>query len=96
LEEAAGVMKKLPGQTVVSIRGYASNTGNPTANFRLSQRRVNAVRQVLVDAGVNPSILKPEAYGSSSHPTGNERIDEGRSGVTANGRPHVEFSVVHQ
>jgi outer membrane protein OmpA-like peptidoglycan-associated protein len=53
LEQAAIRMKQLPAATGVRISGFADSTGSPTGNMKLSQERANAVRQVLVDAGVN-------------------------------------------
>jgi len=50
LRQAADLMKQLPAGTVVRISSYTHNAGSPTANTELSQRRANAVRQVLVDA----------------------------------------------
>ena len=65
LRQAAGLMNQLPAGTVVRINGYTHGAGNPTANRKLSQRRANAVRQLLVDAGVNPAMLSARGYGSS-------------------------------
>ncbi|MGH6793932.1 MAG: OmpA family protein [Methylocella sp.] len=66
LREAAGPMKQLPAGTVVQISGYTDSAGNPAANMKLSQRRADAVRQALVDAGVNPAMLDAKGYGSSN------------------------------
>jgi len=65
LRQAAGVMKHLRAGTVVRISGYTHNVGNPDGNMKLSQRRADAVRQLLVDAGVNPAMLSAQGYGSS-------------------------------
>jgi hypothetical protein len=58
-------MKQLPAGTTVRISGHTDSIGTQAANMRLSQRRANAVRQVLVDAGVNPAMLSAKGYGSS-------------------------------
>ena len=58
LQQAAIMMKQLPVGTVVRNSGFSDGSGNPAANMKLSQRRANAVRQVLVDAGVNPDTLR--------------------------------------
>ena len=63
LEKAAATMRHLPSGTVVDIKGFTDSTGNPSANLRLSQRRANAVRQILVDAGVKPDRLYAKGYG---------------------------------
>jgi OOP family OmpA-OmpF porin len=101
LRQAAGLMKHLPAGTEVRISGYAHNAGNPTANTMLSQRRANAVRQVLVDAGVNPAMLSANGYGNSDSLANNDGTMEGRSnrsnGTMEDRRRNdrrVEFSIV--
>jgi OmpA-OmpF porin, OOP family len=101
LRQAAGLMKHLPAGTVVRISGYTHNAGNPTANTKLSQQRADAVRQVLVDAGVNPAMLSANGYGNSDSLANNDGTMEGRSnrsnGTTEDRRRNdrrVEFSIV--
>ena len=65
LQQAAGLMKQLPAGTTVRISGNTDSVGTQAANMRLSQRRANAARQVLVNAGVNPAMLSAKGYGSS-------------------------------
>ena len=93
-------MKQLPAGTVVRISGYTHNVGNPTANKELSQRRANAVRQVLVDAGVNPAMLSAKGYGSTKSSAGETGTMEGRSNSAMEDRRRndrrVEFSIVQQ
>jgi OOP family OmpA-OmpF porin len=100
LRQAAGLMKQLPAGTVVRINGYTHNAGNPTANRKLAQRRADAVRQVLVDAGVNPTMLIAKGYGSSDSLAYNNGTMEGRSnnGIKSRRRDdrRVEFSIVQQ
>src|ERR1700730_16152509 len=100
LRQVAGLMKQLPAGTVVRISGYTHNAGSPTANSELSQRRANAVRQVLVDAGVNPAMLSAEGYGSSPSLANNNGTMEGRSNNAIEGRRRndrrVEFRIVSQ
>jgi OOP family OmpA-OmpF porin len=79
LRQAAGLLKQLPAGTVVQITGYTHNAGNPTSNPNLSQRRANAVRQILVDAGVSPAMLSAKGYGSSDSLANNNGTMEGRS-----------------
>jgi OmpA-OmpF porin, OOP family len=83
LERAAAKLKQLPAGTKVWIDGFTDTTGNPTANLKLSQERANAVRAVLVEAGVNPAILSAKGYGiyhSSTSP--NETIEARSSSAT--------------
>jgi len=99
LRQAAGLIKQLPAGTVVRINGYTHGAGNPTANRKLSQRRANAVRQVLVDAGVNPAMLSARGYGSSDS-LANNGTTEGRSNGPKTSRRRddrrVEFRIAQQ
>jgi OOP family OmpA-OmpF porin len=85
---------------VVRINGYTHGAGNPTANRKLSQRRANAVRQVLVAAGVNPAMLSARGYGSSDSSANNNGTMEGRSndGIESRRRDdrRVEFRIAQQ
>ncbi|MDQ6703943.1 MAG: OmpA family protein [Pseudomonadota bacterium] len=100
LRQAAGLMKQLPVGTVVQISGYTHNAGNPTANTKLSQRRANAVRQVLVHAGVDPAMLSAKGYGSSDSLASKNGTMERRSNITMEDRRRndrrVEFSIAQQ
>jgi outer membrane protein OmpA-like peptidoglycan-associated protein/uncharacterized protein YidB (DUF937 family) len=99
LRHASGLLKQLPAGTVVRISGYTHGAGNPAANMKLSQRRADAVRQLLVDAGVNPAMLSAKGYGSSESLATNGTT-EGRSNGRMKSRPRedrrVEFSIVQQ
>ena len=97
VQQAAGLMKQLPAGTTVRVSGYTDSVGTQAANMRLSQRRAIAVRQVLVDAGVNPAMLSAKGYGSSHSLASKNGITEGRSISTIEDRlrkdRRVEFSV---
>ncbi len=99
LQKEAGLMKQLPAGTVVQISGYTDGAGKPAANMKLSQRRADAVRQLLVDAGVNPTMLSAKGYGSSESLANNERT-EGRSDGRMKSRRRVdrrvEFRIAQQ
>lgn len=99
LRQAAGLLKQLPAGTVVQISGYTDSAGNPTVNTELSQRRADAVRQVLVDAGVNPAMLSAKGYGSSDSLADNGTTEGRSNGRMKNRRRNdrrVEFSIVQQ
>jgi outer membrane protein OmpA-like peptidoglycan-associated protein/uncharacterized protein YidB (DUF937 family) len=97
LQQAAGLMKQSPAGTTVRISGYTDSVGTQAANKRLSQRRANAVRQVLVDAKINPATLSAKGYGSSHSLASKIGTTEGRSISTIEDRlrkdRRVEFSV---
>ncbi|MGO9935828.1 MAG: OmpA family protein [Steroidobacteraceae bacterium] len=49
----------------VRVDGYADPRGTTDANMKLSQDRANAVRDLLLAAGVNEEALEINAYGKS-------------------------------
>ncbi len=77
LQNAATEIKQLPPGTVLEIAGYTDNTGDAAANVTLSQQRADAVRNVLVHAGVEPSMLVAKGYGSADPIASNDLL-EGR------------------
>jgi len=97
LERAAVSIKQLPAGTVVHISGYAKN-GKPSANLKLSRRRANAVRRILLGEGVDPAILKAEGHGALPPRAGANGTTEGRSEMK--GREGwdlgVEFSITQR
>jgi OmpA-OmpF porin, OOP family len=77
LQGAAGQIKELKPGTVLEIAGYTDNTGDSAANVTLSQQRADAVRNVLIHAGVDPSMLVAKGYGSANPVASNDLL-EGR------------------
>jgi outer membrane protein OmpA-like peptidoglycan-associated protein len=66
LQQAAARFKQLPAGTVVEIGGYTDNTGDAAANLQLSQHRADAVKNTLVQSGVNADMLVAKGYGSAN------------------------------
>jgi|SRR6516165_8999758 OOP family OmpA-OmpF porin len=77
LQNAAAKIQQLPGGTVIEVAGYTDNVGDPQANIALSQRRADAVRNALIQAGVNPSLLVAKGYGAAN-PVSTNTTTEGR------------------
>jgi len=60
----AGVLAKSPALTV-RLDGYADPRGSDELNLKLSQARADAVRDLLLAAGVSGQALEVNAYGKS-------------------------------
>jgi outer membrane protein OmpA-like peptidoglycan-associated protein len=60
----AGVLTKSPALTV-RLDGYADPRGSDALNLQLSQARADAVRDLLLAAGVPEQALEVNAYGKS-------------------------------
>lgn len=65
LQKLADFLKKYPDRQA-EIEGHTDNTGNPEHNRDLSERRANAVREVLVSMGVSPDRITTQGYGPES------------------------------
>ncbi len=83
LLQAATQINKLPPGTIVNISGYTDSTGDPAANVVLSQHRAEAVRDILIGAGVSPAGLTAKGYGSAASTSDGKSLAERR----------IEFSV---
>ena len=59
------------------LEGHTDSTGASDMNLRLSQSRVNAVRDYLVENGIPSASLVTEAYGETK-PTASNSTREGR------------------
>ena len=77
LQQAAGPFKQLPAGAVIEISGYTDNTGDQAKNLQLSQHRADAVKNLLVQSGVNPAMLIAKGYGSEN-PIASNDTEEGR------------------
>jgi OmpA-OmpF porin, OOP family len=86
LQQTATLIKRLPPGSVVEIGGHTDNVGNAASNMTLSQRRAEAVRDILIRDGVNPSALTARGYGEAgpvaSNDTANGRLENRRTEVT--------------
>ena len=99
-QQAAIIMKQLPVGSVVRIAGFSDSSGNPADNVGLSQRRANAVRQVLIGAGVTPTALSAKGYGAYHSAAGeNETMEAGTTSTLGNrllNERRVEFRVIQR
>ena len=65
IARAAEALKNAPKGTRIEIGGHTDNVGDAASNLKLSEDRANAVRQALVGAGVDGSVLVAKGYGDT-------------------------------
>jgi outer membrane protein OmpA-like peptidoglycan-associated protein len=88
LREVAEAIKDAP--VTVRIEGHTDNVGKRKENIKLSQARADAVKDYLVQAGVEPTHLKSVGYGPKRPIASNST----KAGRTLNRR--VEFRLDEQ
>jgi outer membrane protein OmpA-like peptidoglycan-associated protein len=64
IEVLAQAIQKSP-ELKIRVDGYADPRGTENANLKLSEARANAVRDLLLAAGVNEAALEVNAYGKT-------------------------------
>jgi outer membrane protein OmpA-like peptidoglycan-associated protein len=64
LNRIAGVLMTLKGYSVY-VYGYTDDIGSEEYNLNLSGRRAQAVRDSLVQAGINPGLIATKGFGKS-------------------------------
>jgi OOP family OmpA-OmpF porin len=74
---ALDVLKQNPALTI-EIQGHTDSDGTEEYNQKLSERRANAVKQKLVDNGVNPARLTTKGFGELN-PAASNATEEGRA-----------------
>jgi outer membrane protein OmpA-like peptidoglycan-associated protein len=65
LSRIAGILLVSKGYGL-SVFGYTDDIGSPEYNQQLSLRRATAVKDYLVQAGIDPSIVNVKGYGKTS------------------------------
>jgi len=90
LRSAGAQIRQLPPSTVIEISGHTDSRGDPAANLKLSQDRAEAVRNALIQAGVDPTRLTARGYGSANPIASNDLLE----GRFRNRR--IEFHVLRQ
>ncbi|MFA0442213.1 hypothetical protein BCU70_16200 [Vibrio sp. 10N.286.49.C2] len=64
IQQMADFLATYP-ETKIEIEGYASIVGNPDKNLILSQTRADAVRQAIIDNGIDPTRLTIVGFGDT-------------------------------
>lgn len=71
LQKLADVLKQNP-QRNVAIEGFTDSTGSENYNQQLSERRANAVRDTLMNMGIDSTRITTRGYGKSFPVAGND------------------------
>ncbi|HYG38441.1 MAG TPA: OmpA family protein [Cytophagales bacterium] len=61
----------------IQLEGHTDNAGSSEANLKLSERRVNAVKDYLVEKGVKKNRIEVKAFGGAK-PVASNSTEEGR------------------
>ncbi|MDX1775665.1 MAG: OmpA family protein [Desulfobulbales bacterium] len=77
IDRIANILVKYP-QTVIQVEGHTDSTGSETYNMDLSARRAEAVKNLLVQRGVDPIRILTVAFGESA-PIASNATDYGRA-----------------
>lgn len=77
LDEIAQMMTE-NGRIMIQLEGHTDSQGNAKGNMKLSQKRVEAVKNYLVSKGVSKNRIKTKAFGGTQ-PLANEMTDEDRA-----------------
>jgi outer membrane protein OmpA-like peptidoglycan-associated protein len=88
LSRIAGILLSSPDFTV-GVNGHTDDVGTEEYNQKLSERRAQAVRDYLVEAGLSPEILTVTGWGKS-----NPRV-QGRSSEARAKNRRVELAIVN-
>jgi outer membrane protein OmpA-like peptidoglycan-associated protein len=77
LDELVAMMKDSP-KVEIQLEGHTDNQGNPEANLKLSQARVDAVKKYITTRGIGKSRVNTKAFGGSQ-PIAKENTEEARA-----------------
>ncbi len=73
----AEIMRAFPN-VKIKVGGYTDNTGDASANLKLSSDRAASVKSALIGLGVEEDRLESEGYGDQ-HPVATNETEEGRN-----------------
>ena len=88
LRQVALVLRTNDDITKVEVGGHTDDRGNDQKNLELSQRRADAVRQWLVDYGIEAERLVAVGYGETTP------LEQGRSADARAANRRVEFKIL--
>lgn len=76
LTKLAKILSAYPDRQIL-VEGHTDNIGGEEFNQRLSEARAQTVQQTLIEAGVNPEMIKSTGFGKTK-PIANNTTPEGR------------------
>ena len=76
LDTVVEILQKYPDNDVL-VSGYTDDTGNATANERLSKKRASSVASYLISKGIKSSRIKIVGRGSEE-PVASNSTESGR------------------
>ncbi len=88
LDAVAVVLKENPRLGKLRVEGHTDNTGEASANLKLSQERAESVVKYLVGKGIAAATLEAVGFGDTK-PVASNETEEGK---TSNRR--VDFTIV--
>ncbi|MGC4023265.1 MAG: OmpA family protein [Cyclobacteriaceae bacterium] len=74
LDQVVKMLKSAPNM-IIQLEGHTDIVGVPSANMKLSQDRVDAVKNYLVSKGANKNSIKTKAFGGTQ-PLSKENTEE--------------------
>jgi outer membrane protein OmpA-like peptidoglycan-associated protein len=77
IDRIANVLIKYP-QTVIRVEGHTDSTGSESYNMNLSQRRADAVKNLIVQRGLSTARIETMAYGETM-PVADNSTETGRA-----------------
>ncbi len=64
IDKLAAFLKSYPNRKVL-IEGHTDSRGSEAYNLKLSQKRANAVKEALIERGIDPSRIIAKGYGEA-------------------------------
>lgn len=74
IDRVAKVLNQYP-QTTIQVAGHTDSRGSEQYNMELSQRRADAVKNALVQRGIDPMRIQSYGYGESQPISSNDAMN---------------------